>query len=220
MRYNIAMFDREEYQSILNEIEGKATLCAVSKRHSTDEIQTAYDLGQRIFAENKAQELCAKAPCLPGDIQWHFIGHLQRNKVKQILPVVSCIQSLDSLRLAEAIEHAAAAEDRIISCLIELHLAESDTHKTGMTVSEAQELLARRSDFPHIRIDGMMCMGPHTGDEEAIRAVFHRAQELFRQFQTTVPEMHILSMGMSDDYPIAVQEGATMIRVGSRLFTD
>ena len=218
MRYNNPMFDKEEYESIRQRIDGKAVLCAVSKMHSTEEIRTAYDLGQRIFAENKAQELCAKAPQLPKDIEWHFIGHLQRNKVKQILPYVSCIQSLDSLRLAEAIEHAAAAENRTVSCLIELHLAESDTNKTGMSIPEAEDLLQRRGEFPHLQIDGLMAMGPHTDDPSAIREVFHRAAGLFQKFREEVPSMHILSMGMSDDYTIALEEGSTMIRVGSRLF--
>lgn len=220
MYYNNFMFAEKEYRAICLETEGRAVLCAVTKRHTVEEIRNAYDLGQRIFAENKAQELCRKAPELPDDIEWHFIGHLQRNKVRQILPYVSCIQSLDSLRLAETIEQEAARLNRVVSCLLEFHLASDDLNKTGLAESDAFEMMKACAALPHIRIDGIMAMGPHTEDEAEIRSVFEEGRRLFDSLKSQYPSIHILSMGMSDDYPLALDAGANMIRIGSKLFQE
>ena len=220
MYYNVYMFAETEYRTVLKELEGRASLCAVSKRHSPEEILRAYDLGQRIFGENKAQELTAKADVLPKDIQWHFIGHLQRNKVRQILPYVSCIQSLDSLRLAETIEKEAAALERTVSCLLEFHLASQDPHKTGLLPEEADAMMQACQNLPHLSIDGIMAMGPHTDDIDAIREVFCGGRGLYDRLWVKYPSIHILSMGMSDDYPLALEAGSNMVRIGSKLFQE
>jgi hypothetical protein len=185
-----------------------------------EDILAAYELGQRIFGENHAAELCEKAKNLPQDIQWHFIGHLQRNKVKAILPYVSCIQSLDSMRLAEVIEKEAAKQDRIVSCLLEFHLALSDTNKTGLLEGDAMEMLEKCRELKHIKIDGIMTMGPHTEAEDEIRRVFERGHDLFLRLQEKDPNIRILSMGMSDDYMTALDCGSNMVRIGSYLFTE
>ena len=220
MYYNVYMFAETEYNAVRKELEGRAVLCAVSKHHTPEEIMRAYDLGQRVFGENKAQELIRKAQVLPDDIKWHFIGHLQRNKVRQILPYVSCIQSLDSLRLAETIEKEAALCGRIVSCLLEFHLAENDINKTGLMTEDAGPMMEACSAMPHIRIDGIMAMGPHTEDPEAVRAVFRRGYELFSALRKDYSSLSILSMGMSDDYPLALEAGANMVRIGSKLFQE
>ena len=220
MYYNVYMFAETEYRTVLKELEGRASLCAVSKRHSPEEIMRAYELGQRIFGENKAQELLAKADVLPSDIQWHFIGHLQRNKVKQILPYVSCIQSLDSLRLAETVEKEASALGRTVSCLLEFHLAAQDLHKSGLLPEEADEMMQACQNLPHLSIDGIMAMGPHTDDIDAIRAVFREGRGLYDRLRAKYPSIHILSMGMSDDYLLALEAGSNMVRIGSKLFQE
>ena len=212
------MFAKEEYRRIQAECKDHATLCVVSKKHSVQEIQEAYDLGQRIFGENRVQELLEKAPQLPKDIEWHFIGHLQRNKVRQVLPLLSCIQSLDSLRLAQVIEQEAAAINKTISCLLEFHLALEDTNKTGLRKEEARAMLEACASFPHIHVEGIMAMGPHTEDDAEIRAVFEEGFQLYESLRTVDPSLQILSMGMSDDYPIALEAGSNLIRIGSRLF--
>ena len=220
MYYNVYMFAEKEYAAVRRETDGRAALCTVSKKHSVTEIRQAYDLGQRIFGENKAQELCRKAPELPEDIEWHFIGHLQRNKVKQILPYVSCIQSLDSLRLAETINREAERQNRVLSCLLEFHLAQDDTEKTGLPSSEAFAMMEACTSLANIRIDGIMAMGPNTEDETRIREVFAEGRRLFEALQAQYPSVHILSMGMSDDYPLALEAGANMVRIGSKLFQE
>ena len=211
------MFDTIHYEEVKTRLKGKAALLAVSKQHTAEEIQTAYDMGQRMFGENKANELCRKAEVLPKDIEWHFIGHLQRNKVRQILPVVSCIQSLDSVRLAQEIEKEAARIDRTVSCLLEFHLALCDENKTGLPEEDALAIL-KACRLPHIRIEGIMAMGPHTEDEAEIRRVFERGYALFRRLQKEDENIRILSMGMSGDYQIAVSCGANLVRLGSCLF--
>ena len=212
------MFEEEIYKEVLNELNGKAKLCAVSKMHPADDIQKAYDLGQRIFGENKANELCAKAEILPKDIEWHFIGHLQRNKVRQILPYVSCIQSLDSVRLAETIEKEAAKLNRTVDCMLEFHLASSDTNKTGLLPQEADMMLEECAKLPHLHLVGMMTMGPHTDEVNEIRSVFAEGYKLFTRLSHDNSDIQILSMGMSDDYLLALEAGSNMVRIGSKLF--
>ena len=216
--YNGHMFQTEIYRQIKEEIGDGVQLCAVSKMHPEEEIQAAYALGQRMFGENKAAELVRKAEALPKDIEWHFIGHLQRNKVRTILPYVTLIQSLDSLRLAKEIEKEAAKLNKTADCLLEVHLAEADTNKTGLAPEEAASLLAECQNLPHVHIIGMMAMGPHTEDEAEITRVFKRGQSLFSELKNQYPDLCILSMGMSDDYPLAIAAGANMIRIGSILF--
>lgn len=212
---------RNHYEKVKENI-GSARLCIVTKKRSVAEIMSYYEAGERDFAENKAQELLRKVPELPEDIRWHFIGHLQRNKVKDILPHVSLIQSLDSLRLAEAIEKEAAKLDRRISVLTEFHLAGEDTEKTGLPAEEAESFISTVSTFPHLQIEGIMVMGPHTGNTERIEEVFRQAHDLYIRLQEKFGEqtIHILSMGMSSDYQTAAACGSTMVRIGTYLFEE
>ncbi len=214
------MFDKEHYLRVKEQLNGRAELCAVSKKHTCEEIQAAYDLGQRVFGENHAAELCTKAQQLPQDISWHFIGHLQRNKVKAVLPYVSCIQSLDSLRLAQVIEKEAAKIGKTVPCLLEFHLASEDTNKTGLLEEEAEPMLEECRKLEHLRIDGIMTMGPHTEDEAEIRRVFEQARGLYERLREKEEGIHILSMGMSDDYQTALACGSNMVRIGSYLFRN
>lgn len=208
------------YREIRETAGSQAALCIVSKYRTAEEIMTYYDAGERIFAENKAAELKQKAVLLPADIRWQFIGHLQTNKVRMIMPYVSCIQSLDSVRLAEAIEKEAARIGRTVDVLAEFHMAEEDTGKTGLREEEAFSFLSFCAGLPHLRPKGIMVMGPHTDDTERIREVFQRAASLYHSLQEKYPEFTVLSMGMSSDYHTAVECGSTMIRIGTKLFTE
>ncbi len=195
------------------------TLVVVSKQQPLEKIQTYYDLDERIFAENRAQELKQKATLLPKDIQWHFIGHLQRNKVKDVIPYVSCIQSLDSIRLAKEINKECKKLNKIMPCLVEFHFAKEDTNKTGIDPKDAITFIEAIKDLEHIQLVGMMTMGPHTDNEEEIRNTFKAANELFKTLQEKY-NFQILSMGMSSDYKLAIENGSTMVRIGSKLFKD
>ncbi len=208
------------HYEIVKQNIGNTELCIVSKRRTIGQAMYFYNLGERIFAENRAQELIEKAVQMPPDIRWQFIGHLQRNKVRAVLPYIACVQSLDSLQLAETIERECVRTEKTIDALLEVHLALQDTNKTGMTVDEAYELLRNAERFPHIRMKGLMVMGPHTDDEDAVRAVFMKANELFKDMQKQYPAFQTLSMGMSSDYKIAVECGSTMVRIGTYLFTE
>lgn len=208
------------HYEIVKQNIGNAELCIVSKHRTVGQAMAFYDLGERIFAENRAQELIEKALQMPADIRWQYIGHLQRNKVRAVLPYISCVQSLDSLQLAETIERECIRIGKTVDALLEVHLALQDTNKTGMTADEAYELLQNAERFPHIQMKGLMVMGPHTDDEDAVRAVFLKANELFKDMQKQYPPFQTLSMGMSSDYKIAVECGSTMVRIGTYLFTE
>lgn len=198
-------------------------LAAVSKTHSAEEIMEAYRAGQRSFAENKAQELSAKQPLLPSDIEWHFIGHLQSNKVKYIAPFVSLIHSVDSLKLLQEIDKQAARNNRNISCLLQFHIAEEDT-KFGLSVEEAEEILGSKSykELQNITIAGIMGMATFTDDHEQVRREFRHLKGIFNQVRDKYfandPAFREISMGMSDDYEIAISEGSTIVRIGSSIF--
>lgn len=212
---------REHYDLVKKNIAGRASLCIVSKHRSTDEILSYYELGERIFAENRADELTAKAEVLPKDIEWHFIGHLQRNKVRRILPVTSMIQSLDSIELADVIEKEAARIDKVMPVLAEFHLAGEDTNKSGLPAGQADALFEHCRNLPHVRIEGIMVMGPHTDDEKRITEVFEEAHKLFTTLQEKYgEEIRILSMGMSSDYETALRCGSGMVRIGTYLFEE
>ena len=207
------------YETVKNTVKDKAQLCIVTKRHTVDEIMPFYDLGERIFAENRADELIPKAEQMPKDIQWHYIGHLQRNKVRKVLPYVSMIQSLDSIGLADVLEKEAARIDKVIPVLAEFHLASEDTNKSGLGKEDAKAFFDHCQTLDHIKLEGIMVMGPHTDDKERIAEVFNDAYALFKELQETYgEEIRILSMGMSADYPIAVACGSTMVRIGTYLF--
>lgn len=195
-------------------------LVAVSKTHPVETIEEAYRAGQRLFGESRPLELKAKYEALPKDIEWHMIGHLQRNKIKYIAPFISLVESLDSWRLAVALDEAAARCNRTIDCLLELHIA-SEESKTGWNLSELREVVAG-GDFArlkHLRVRGMMGIASNTEDEAVIRSDFETLRSVFEELKPLFrEEFDTLSMGMSDDYPIAIACGSTSVRVGSRIF--
>lgn len=198
-------------------------LIAVSKTHSTERILEAYNAGQRAFGENKVQELVPKYEALPKDIEWHLIGHLQRNKVKLVVPFVSLIHSVDSEKLLSAIDQEAEKAGREVKCLIQVHIAEEET-KFGFTPDEAFRFFVdkRPAAYKHVRIAGLMGMATLTNDTTRIRKEFSLLHDLFEKVRAegnvTKEDFSTLSMGMSSDYPIAVESGSTMVRVGSAIF--
>ena len=196
------------------------TLIAVSKTKPVEMLQEAYGLGNRIFGENKVQEIVDKYDALPSDISWHMIGHLQRNKVKYIIDKVTLIHSVDSVRLAEAIEKEAAKKEITADILIEVNVAKEDT-KFGVMPEDAKELISQISKLPHIRIKGLMTIAPFVDNPEDNRIYFQRLRNLavdIGENKSDNVTMGVLSMGMTNDYEIAIEEGATMIRVGTGLF--
>ena len=195
-------------------------LIAVTKTLGIDKIQEAVDYGIRDLGENRVQEILEKYPVFPKDIRWHLIGHLQTNKVKYIVDKVHMIHSLDSLKLAEEIEKRAAAIDRVIPCLVQVNIADEDT-KFGLRKEDTEDFVKELIHFPHIAVEGLMTIGPHVSDGEQIRTVFRELRLLKEQIAAlALPavKMRELSMGMSSDYPLAVREGATMVRVGTTIF--
>lgn len=211
---------KSEIERLRSELPEGVKLLAVSKFHPVEALQEAYDAGQRAFGESRPQELKAKQAVLPDDIEWHMIGHLQTNKIKYIVPYVHLIESLDSERLAEAIEKEAAKCDRTIDCLLEIHVTKEES-KSGW---DYVELLAfvRSGGFaamPHIRLRGVMGMATFTDDEATVRGDFKRLNECFTELKEHFgAEFDTLSMGMSDDYPIAIEYGSTEVRIGSTIF--
>ncbi len=197
-------------------------LVAVSKFHPDAAILEAYNEGQRIFGESKVQELMEKQEHLPKDIEWHFIGHLQTNKVKYIVPFISLIHSVDSIKLLEEINKQAEKQNRTINCLLEIHIAQEDT-KYGFSIEEVRTLFEKNSfkGFGHVQIRGFMGMASLTDDVQEIRNEFHSLSSLFNEIKERyAPQLDTLSMGMTDDYKIAVGEGSTLIRIGSYIFGD
>lgn len=200
-------------------------LVAVSKFHPAALIKEAYDQGQRIFGESRVQELQAKHEALPADIQWHFIGHLQPNKVKYIAPYISLIHAVDSYKLLAEINKQAAKHDRVIPCLLELHIAQEES-KYGFTPEACTALLedgAWRA-LKNVQIAGLMCMASNTSDMAQVRSEFHQARvyfdELKQRFFADDPHFCERSWGMSHDYDVAMDEGATLVRVGTAIFGE
>jgi len=207
----------ENLKKIKATIPTEVTLVAVSKTKPNEAIMEAYDAGQRIFGENKVQDLVLKAELLPKDIQWHMIGHLQTNKVKLIAPFISLIHGVDSVKLLKEINKRAAQNDRVINCLLQIHIAQEET-KFGFDESEAAELLMHHSEFSNIQIVGLMGMATNTSEDLQIRKEFSNLKELSLKFSNVQFKLPIISMGMSGDYLLAIKEGSTMVRVGSALF--
>ena len=198
------------------------TLIAVSKTKPISTLKEAYDLGVRVFGENKVQELVDKYEALPKDIHWHMIGHLQRNKVKYIIDKVDCIHSVESVRLAETIEKEAAKHDRIIDVLVEVNVAGEDS-KFGLAPSEVPAFIEEIAKFPHIRVKGLMTIAPFVENPEENRNVFASLQKLsvdIAEKNIDNVSVKILSMGMTNDYEVAIEEGATMVRVGTGIFGE
>ena len=217
------------------ELSATVRLVAVSKFHPFEAIEEAYAAGQRIFAESRPQELLAKVkrleeiraergePDYMSDIEWHFIGHLQTNKLKMVLPYVSLVQSVDSARLLDAIETWAAANDKVINVLLEPHVAAEES-KQGFAPSEIADVLEHAADYPHVRFKGLMGMATFTDDESVIRADFKALRSVYdlvrRDFTSVSDDFTELSIGMSDDYETAIEYGSTMVRIGSMIFGE
>ena len=203
--------------SLLEGLPSKFELVAVSKTKSNDEILEAYNAGQRKFGENKIQDMTRKYEILPKDIQWHMIGHVQSNKVKYMAPYVSLIQGVDSLKLLKEINKQAQKNNRIIDCLLQIHIAKEES-KFGLSVRESQQAIKIAKELPHLRIKGLMGMATFTDDQKQIEREFAGLKSLYDQFiQQKIP-FEVLSMGMSGDFLIAIEQGSNMIRVGSKIF--
>lgn len=216
------MFQKEVYTQILNEIPSHVQLVAVSKTYGIDVIQNAYDEGVRIFGENKVQELVPKAEALPKDIRWHLIGHLQTNKVKYIAPFVEMIHSVDSFKLLQEIQKQALKNNRTIKVLLQFHISNEET-KFGFNPENLDMLLKEEiwNQIPNVQICGVMGMASFSEDMNQVRNEFKSLKNIFdtlKKSQLFSDSFKEISMGMSGDYKIAVEEGSTMIRVGSALF--
>jgi pyridoxal phosphate enzyme (YggS family) len=203
-----------ELKELLN--KSGTTLVAVSKTKPVEDIRELYELGHRDFGENYVQELVDKQPQLPHDIRWHFIGHLQSNKVKYIAPFIHLVHGVDSASLLREINKQGLKNNRVIDCLLQVHVAQEET-KFGLDEKELDELMAIPA-YPHARIRGLMGMASFSSDTTLVRREFNTLKQLFTKYTHAHPEFNILSMGMSGDYTIAIEEGSTMVRIGSLLF--
>ena len=215
----------ENIKQVLSELPEGVRLVAVSKFHPNEAIEEAYSAGQRVFGESKVQEMTAKYESLPKDIEWHFIGHLQTNKIKYIVPYVALIHGVDSYKLLTEINKQAAKAGRMVNCLLQLHIAQEET-KFGFSFDECREMLTgdEWKELKNIRICGLMGMATNTDDTSLIKNEFHNIHELFTELKNSVFKgdeyFCELSMGMSHDYPIAIREGSTMIRIGTSIFGE
>lgn len=215
----------QNLNNIKSSLPEYVTLVAVSKTKPNADILEAYEAGQRVFGENYVQELVEKQEQLPNDIQWHFIGHLQSRKAKLIAPFVSLIHGVDSLKLLQEINKQAAKNNRVIDCLLQVHIADEET-KFGLDEKELEEILKQlldsaRSDnnvFKNVRVVGLMGMATFTEDQNQIKKEFDYLKSLFDKFKILNSELKILSMGMSGDYELAISCGSTMVRIGSSIF--
>ena len=210
---------KENLSSILSTLPKPVTLVAVSKTKPIPDLQQVYNEGQRIFGENRVQEMTEKWEKMPKDIEWHMIGHLQRNKVKYIAEYVSLIHGVDSPRLLAEINKQAEKHNRIISCLLQVHIAEEDT-KFGFDEGELLALVENEEfkAYKHVKIVGLMGMATFTDDMSQVRREFKGLKSLYTKLENNYPNFTTLSMGMSGDYKIAIEEGSTMVRIGSSIF--
>lgn len=216
---------RQNIKNLRATLPGNVRLIAVSKTHPMDEIMEAYNEGHRVFGENRVQELLPKYDALPKDIEWHLIGHLQTNKVKHIVPFVSLIHSIDSFKLLKEVNKEAAKSNRVVDCLLQVYIASEET-KFGLSAEELFDLLSNSEvqSFNNCRIVGLMGMATFTENHDQIRKEFQHLFELFKKVKSTfpflMPNFKELSMGMSSDFEIAIEEGSTLIRVGSAIFGE
>lgn len=215
---------QQNYQKLLSELDGKATVVAVSKTKPVEDIMALYELGQRDFGENYVQELATKYEALPKDIRWHFIGHLQSNKVKQIAPFIHLIHGIDSLSLLKEVNKQGIKNNRVIDCLLQVHIAKEET-KFGLNSRELESILRsdQLSSLKNIRILGLMGMASFSTNMDLVRSEFSYLKNLFDtniQYSIFNIQFSILSMGMSADYHIALEEGSNMVRIGSLLFGE
>lgn len=215
----------EKYNEIKTSLPENVKLIAVSKTKPAEDIMQLYNLGQRVFGENKAQELKSKYEILPKDIEWHFIGHLQSNKIKYIAPFISLIHSIDSFELLKEVDKFAKKNNRVINCLLQFHIATEET-KFGLSLQEGVDLLSNPDfvNLKNIEINGVMGMASLTDNREQIKAEFHELHNIFellkRDFFSSNPNFKDISMGMTHDYDIAIEEGSTLIRIGSAIFGE
>ncbi len=215
----------ENLHKVLSTIQPGIRLVAVSKFHPVSALQEAYDAGQRVFGESHVQELVEKQQLLPKDIEWHFIGHLQTNKVKYMASFISLIHAVDTMKLLKEIDKQAERNNRIIDCLLQIHIAKEET-KFGFTPDELRTMLQEGEwkQFSHVRICGLMCMASNTDNVKQIADEFESVRTLFQEikndFFPTEETFKELSMGMSGDYEIAQQHGSTMVRVGTMIFGE
>lgn len=212
-------------KEVLASLPAHTRLVAVSKFHPNEAIEQAYLAGQRIFGESKVQELSSKYEALPKDIEWHFIGHLQTNKVKYIAPYIAMIHAIDSYKLLAEVDKQAAKCGRIIPCLLEIHIAQEES-KYGFTFQKCRDMLAARQwkELKHIHIAGVMGMATFTEDKQEIKKEFDSLKQFFDEIKQTyfagTDTFREISMGMSHDYPLAIEAGSTFVRVGSKIFGE
>ncbi len=214
----------DNLKALYEKLPSAVKLVAVSKFHPVSRLMEAYDAGQRVFGENRPQELAQKVPQMPPDVEWHFIGHLQTNKLKLVLPYVSLVQSVDSFHLLEAIDKWGRENGKTVDVLLELHLGAEET-KHGFSEEEILAVIgAGKPPLENVRIRGLMGMATNTEDEGVIEADFARIEALFQRIRAEHPELRDtfteLSIGMSGDWPIAVRHGATMVRIGTDIFGE
>lgn len=206
--------------NIKTKLPSAVKLVAVSKFHPAERLMEAYRAGQRVFAESRPQELAAKVPLMPPDVEWHFIGHLQTNKLKMVLPHAALVHSIDSVRLLDAVQRWAAANGRTIDVLLEQHIS-ADAAKQGFSEEEILTVLGQAGNYPDIRFRGLMGMASLSEDEAVIRADFARLNATFGKARALFPSLEDfteLSIGMSDDWPLALEYGSTMVRIGTAIF--
>jgi len=215
--YNMSI--EQNLSIIKSSLPENVTLVAVSKTKPISDLMEAYDAGQRIFGENKIQEMAEKWEQMPKDIQWHMIGHVQTNKVKFMAKFVSLIHGVDSLKLLEEINKQALKNNRLINCLLQIHIAEEET-KFGLNKKELKDILTSTGfqEMKNIRIIGLMGMATFTDNQNQIKKEFNSLKSIFDQFTIHDSQMTILSMGMSSDYQLAIESGSTMVRIGSSIF--
>lgn len=215
----------DNLKQVLAELPQGVRLVAVSKFHPNEAIEEAYQAGQRIFGESKVQEMTAKYETLPKDIEWHFIGHLQTNKIKYMIPYVAMIHGIDTYKLLTEVNKQAAKAGRIVNCLLQIHVAQEET-KFGFSFEECTEMLEKEDwkNLSHISLQGVMGMASNTDDMEQVRREFKSLHEYFLKIKQSYfsgnDAFKHISMGMSHDYPIALEEGATLVRVGSKIFGE
>lgn len=216
---------QQKLLTVKHEIPDGVRLVAVSKFHPVTSLMEAYEVGQRVFGESRVQELQQKQLEMPKDVEWHFIGHLQVNKVKYIAPYVAMIHGVDSWKLLQEINRQGERNGRIIDCLLQLHIAQEET-KFGFSLEECRDFLEEGAwrSLSNVRLCGLMCMATYTDDKEQIRQEFSKAHDFFKEIKARYfaqeDAFKECSWGMSDDYPIAVTEGSTLVRVGSKIFGE
>lgn len=210
---------KDKTKALINSLPSHVTLVAVSKTKSVEEISQAYEAGQRVFGENKIQEMASKWEELPKDIAWHMIGHVQSNKVKYMAHFVDLIHGVDSFKLLKEIQKQAIKHDRTIRCLIQIRIAEEET-KFGLPEEELEALLKAAEDLPNVQIVGLMGMATFTDNQDQITSEFNKLKDLYDKVNSTSANMNTLSMGMSGDYSIAIECASNMIRVGSKIFGE